>query len=103
MNITGQQPYQKAPIANTVAQGKAHMAKVARLSCIVCGARPVHVHHAKTGGGGRKNDMLVLPLCHRHHTGKDGIHTVSRPIWQLSYGTETELLEKVEEKLHAER
>ncbi len=78
---------------------KAHMARVAEMPCIVCGDEPVSVHHALTGSGGRRNHMLVLPLCYRHHQGKDGIHTVGRPIWQLAYGTETELLAKVQGRL----
>ena len=45
--------------------GKAHMAAVAQLGCIVpdCGARPVEIHHE----GRPRSDMRVLPLCAKHH------------------------------------
>lgn len=72
-----------------------HMQTVAGLGCIIC-AGPCHVHHALTGGGGRKNHMKVLPLCHYHHQGPEGIHTLSRRIWEAKYGTEEELLEEVD-------
>jgi hypothetical protein len=78
-----------------------HMAAVGQLPCIICNAWPVSVHHALTGAGGRKNHMKVLPLCYGHHQGKEGIHTIGRKKWQEKYGTETELLKKVKEKLHA--
>ena len=31
-----------------------HMAKIADMPCVVCFCSPVEVHHALTGGGGRK-------------------------------------------------
>lgn len=80
---------------------KFHMAAVKELPCVVCGARPVDVHHAGTGMGGRRDHMQILPLCQEHHTGENGIHKVGRPIWRLAYGTETELLKKIEELLDA--
>lgn len=75
-----------------------HMAKVAEMPCIVCGNFPVQVHHALTGGGGRKNHMKVLPLCYLHHQGAEGIHTIGRKPWQNLHGTETELLESLHDK-----
>lgn len=45
------------------AEGKAHMANVAMLHCLVCGAWPVEVHHEWTP----RSDKRVLPLCPRHH------------------------------------
>lgn len=77
------------------ASGKKHMARVAQLPCIICGSWPVNVHHAETGGGGRKDDMKVLPLCYNHHQGRDGIHTIGRKVWRDRFGTETELLVQV--------
>lgn len=76
-----------------------HMAKVKSLACIVCNNIPVDIHHAGTGMGGRRDHMKVLPLCQRHHTGIDGIHTVGRKIFALAYGTENELLTKLQEWL----
>jgi len=83
----------------TVAEKK-HQALVRDIGCIVCllkmGERtPASVHHAKTGAGGRKNELKVLPLCHFHHQGREGIHTLGRKAWQQKYWSEDELLEKV--------
>lgn len=56
--------------------------KVADLGCILCrhfdlGQTPASLHHAREGQGmsQRASDWLVIPLCHRHHQGQDGIHS----------------------------
>ena len=72
------------------------MDAVAQMSCVICDSSPVAVHHALTGGGGRKDHMKVLPLCYNHHQGKDGIHTIGRKVWRDRFGSEIELLEKVD-------
>lgn len=74
--------------------------KVRDIGCIVCLRKlkvysPASIHHALTGGGGRKDETKVLPLCPRHHVGKDGIHALGRKKWQSIYGTEQELLDQV--------
>lgn len=69
------------------------------LGCIICGARWPHIHHALTGAGGRKDHMKVLPLCHYHHQGEQGIHTLSRRVWEDMFGTEHELMDKVNKVL----
>lgn len=70
------------------------------LGCIVKSyGNPPHIHHAGTGMGGRKDHRKVLPLCHYHHQGAQGIHTLSRRVWQEIYGTEQELLKLVRERL----
>lgn len=76
-----------------------HIAKVASISCIVCGVWPVEVHHALTGYGGRRNNMKVLPLCFNHHRGVQGIHTLGRKAWQRQYATEQELLDRLDHAL----
>ncbi len=81
---------------------KQHMDRVARIPCLVCSDWPVAVHHAKTGAGGRKNHMLVLPLCYTHHQGREGIHTLGRKAWQAMFGTEDEMLERVKKLLDYE-
>lgn len=75
--------------------------RIAELGCIVrgCGYAQVSIHHALTGGGGRKDHDKVLPLCYNHHQGYKGIHTLSRRVWEEQFGTERELLEKVSERL----
>ena len=64
------------------------------LGCVTCGA-PASIHHCFTGMGGRKDHRAVLPLCHFHHQGEDGIHTIGRRKWQERHGSEQELLERV--------
>ena len=56
------------------AKGERHMAKVARVPCVLCarmglGDTPSEVHHLKYGQGAsdRASDMLVIALCKRHH------------------------------------
>lgn len=80
---------------------KEHMARVAEMGCIVCSSRPVSVHHALTGGGGRKNHMKVLPLCYGHHQGKQGIHTIGRKVWRELYGSEIDLLHRVQQAIQS--
>lgn len=85
--------------ALTVAEKK-HHEKVRELGCIVFECfNPAAIHHIGTGMGGRKDHMRVIPLCHLHHQGKQGIHTLSRRIWQKIYGYEEELLMKVQHRL----
>ena len=52
------------------AADKRHMARIARLPCLVCGARAT-VHHVtayadRPGRVSRRHDRVV-PLCPRHH------------------------------------
>lgn len=74
---------------------------IADLGCIVgpsvfCAGR-ITIHHCFTGGGGRKDHDKTIPLCWEHHMGAQGIdgQRFSKRGWQAIYGTETELLEKV--------
>jgi hypothetical protein len=62
---------------------------------MVCGDYP-EIHHCGTGGGGRKNHDLVIGLCFLHHRGAQGIHFMGRKKWQAIYGSEKELLDKLE-------
>ena len=39
--------------------------------------------------------MKVIGLCHPHHRGKQGIHTLSRRMWEPIYGSEAEHLDRV--------
>lgn len=85
---------------------KQHMDKVRKLGCIVknheCEGRTT-IHHTGTGAGGRKNHMKVIGLCVEHHLGMRGINSLtgamSRREWESVYGSESELLKLVDEKL----
>ena len=74
---------------------KAHLSAVAALGCIVCKA-PACVHHIRTGQGmgQRASHFETIPLCHYHHQGAEGIHTIGTKRWQAKYGYERELLAK---------
>ena len=72
--------------------------QIRALGCIVCQSYSAEIHHCFTGGGGRKDHDKVIPLCIPHHTGIDGIHR-SRKRFAENYGTEQELLDKVETML----
>lgn len=85
---------------------KEHLAKVAALGCIVCGA-PAEIHHILEGrrGGKRNNHTDVLPLCPPHHnrpfTHGVAIHA-GRKTWEEKFGTEEELLVLVTDLLERE-
>jgi len=80
-------------------KAKAHMGRVADVGCIVCWEQlaqyvPAMVHHIRDGAGlsQRSSDWLTLPLCHNHHQGYDGIHSIGTRAWEGRYGTELSLL-----------
>lgn len=79
---------------------KRHMARVASLGCIVCGG-PANVHHCGTHMGGGRDHMRVIPLCHIHH--QNGGYAVAlhagKKKWESIFGTENELLDKVDKML----
>jgi hypothetical protein len=77
--------------------GLAHMAKVARLPCMVCGSHPVEVHHE----GQPRSDMHVLPLCPRHHRrewGAGAIHYSPKAFYALNGDSEA-LLARVQQMI----
>lgn len=85
---------------------KEWQARVRDLGCIICRNKlrvysPASIHHAETGAGGRRDHMKVLPLCPRHHTGKDGIHFLGRKAWYRINGNEQDLLLQIKIMLRA--
>ncbi len=78
-----------------------HWERVRALGCQAkdCNHRAPEIHHCKTGAGGRKDHMLVIGLCHEHHRGAKGIHTLSRGVWELIFGTEEQHLDRVSQML----
>ncbi len=73
-----------------------HLNLIASMPCIVCGLKPVHVHHV-AGHGMRASHYDTLPLCARHHLdGNLGVAVHSgRRSFEANFGTERELLAKV--------
>ena len=51
--------------------------RISALDCVVCGARPVEIHHPET-----RRDALsayyVAALCHDCHQGPIGVHGLHR-------------------------
>ena len=73
--------------------GVAHMARVSRLPCLVCGRMPVEVHHMPPG----RDDMRVIPLCPAHHRREFGpvaFHYSPRA-FSAAHGSAEELLARV--------
>lgn len=79
----------KAPkLARGTVEGRRHMARVAQLACVCCGARPVEVHHVISGrfGQRRASDLETIPLCQFHHRiGPEAIHASKRD-WEAKWG-----------------
>lgn len=111
MSLCGRPPYQKGQLKKSRSAARKpnaeelrHWEKVVHQPCVAgpfgCGGR-MTIHHCFTGGGGRKNHMLVLPLCHEHHQGRDGIdgRVISKKQWQEKHGSEAELLALLDERL----
>lgn len=75
------------PVRGT-AEGRRHMARVAQLGCVICGARPVEVHHVISGRYGQRkaSDLDTIALCPPHHRiGPDAIHN-SKRAWEERHG-----------------
>ena len=81
----------------------AHLARMAQLPCVCCGARPVEVHHCISGRYGQRksSDSETIPLCWNHHRGPDGIHA-SKRAWEAIYGADTDYLPVVADMLAGE-
>lgn len=79
---------------------KEHLNAIANLGCVICSS-PACIHHLRhgMGMGQRNNHYNVIPLCFLHHQGKEGIHTLGTKTWQKKYGSETDLLTKVNKQL----
>ena len=73
---------------------KKRFANLREMGCIICSNPEVHVHHKLGSGMGQKSDdSLSYPLCWRHHTGDEGIHTLGVKTWQKRFGyTEDEFI-----------
>ena len=76
---------------------KAHHDLVASFGCMICGA-PACVHHIRQNGEPRDHKK-VIPLCHYHHQGAEGIHFLGKRVWYERYGHEMDLLEQLNEML----
>ena len=58
-----------------------------------CAARGCHapataLHHLSNRSVGWKDDSIenLMPLCHDHHVGLHGIHSIGKVTWKERYG-----------------
>lgn len=84
-----QKPKAGAP---PTAEERRHIARVAAMPCLVCGACPVQVHHVSAsihGGRITRSPRHVTPLCFRHHKiegGPASVESLSHRGFYLRYG-----------------
>ena len=74
------------------------------VGCVVClNLRNIYtpccIHHPRInlGFGQRADHRDAIGLCHHHHQGKEGVHTIGKKTWEAKYGTEKELLAQVKD------
>lgn len=81
---------------------------IAERTCVACGSWPVTIHHLRNingsnvGIGNRADHFLSIGLCPDCHQGPDGIHH-NRKVFEMRWGTETQLLERQVKRLWADR
>ncbi len=92
---------------NATSKEKIHMDKVRQLGCIVCRLQgmygvPAEIHHIE-GKTKLNAHFIILPLCFEHHRMGSDKEPISRHPYKTrfveAYGTEYELLEKVQSLL----
>jgi len=67
--------------------------------CLAYGCRLVgDVHHIHDGGE-PPDDFKTIPLCHFHHQGAMGIHTLGREGWEARFGSLDRLLKSTDRAL----
>lgn len=89
------------PSSEQIAAGKRHMARVARLPCVICGGRPVQIHHCIHGRYGQRkvSDFETIPLCPDHHQiGPYAIHN-DKAGWLDRWGADHSYLAVVADAL----
>jgi hypothetical protein len=82
--------FARGPLGQKAGKAKrdpARLAAVAKLACVICGSRPVQVHHVICGRYSQRKapDSMTIPLCHFHHLGAGGIHQ-DKAAWQAAHG-----------------
>lgn len=89
---------------------RAHYTRLAALGCVVCRnngqpGTPAEIHHLRTHTGAARKSVYTdsIPLCPVHHRqgdgsarfgGELGYHVAPRS-WEARYGTQRELLERI--------
>ncbi len=84
-------------------KAKRHMQRVREIPCVLCeklglGQTPSAAHHAFDSAA--RSDFLTVALCHGHHQGQEGFHTLGEREFNRRYKTsEAELLAMTIERL----
>jgi len=97
-------------MSEPTASEQRHINRILSVGCIAChidnGFDPAKTnpvdkpHHIRSGNGlGQRDHMRVLPLCGEHHTGPVCSIHLTRNKFIERYGTEDELLSRVEYEL----
>lgn len=90
-------PKPAKPIRGT-AEAKARMDMVAQLPCVICGSRPVVVHHCihDRHSQSRATDFDTIPLCPHHHDAHylTGLHHAPET-WRAMHGPDHSYLRHV--------
>lgn len=87
---------------------KAHWDRLAQMGCMVCGYRPITIHHAHSreltamglgrGIAQKTSYWLVIGLCVEHHVGKFGIDSgIGIVEWEEKFGSQVLFLKKISE------
>lgn len=86
-------------------QEKEYLDRLSGIGCIAClnmgyEDSPATIHHITGAGMALKSsDYEAIPLCHYHHQGAGGIHTIGNDTWEAIHGTQEELLQQVRNML----
>lgn len=80
---------------------EAHLARIRKLPCCVCGNKsvPHHIRDGSAGAGQKASDYETIPLCDYHHTGAQGFHIIGRETWEKVYGLQRDHLKNTLELL----
>ncbi len=78
------------------------MNQMSEYGCVVCrwhenvdDLPQANLHHIRDGTGLGLKDKSIIPLCHYHHQGAEGVHTIGKKTWENKYGTQRELYDKL--------
>jgi hypothetical protein len=106
-NLAGKPPMglKQTRQANGTAKGRAHMARVKALPCVICGKPgPSDAHHVFCGryGQSKASDFETIPLCKEcHQIGPLAIHN-DKAGWIARNGPDTDYLPVVADQLAGE-
>ena len=83
-------------------KSKRHLDRLAGMPCVVCGTKPVEIHHPRPFSGAlskKCSDYLALPVCPDCHRGSEnGIHG-NKNMWRVYELDEPKALAVVIERL----